>query len=180
MIKLEIDQGQIRTVIDSFNLDKADMDKACKMALSRTATYIISKIVKEISKTTGMPQKLVKARIGKFIKTTLSVKIWNGLNPIKLIRFLTTEKMQSKSFQRYLSGKGVKVGKYEVYGAFFAFGGTRIVQRTGKERFPIKNVTVEIAIDESKIIDAVIESEYADRLYTELQRACRWQIVRKS
>ena len=180
MIRLEINQTSIKNVIDDFNLDKAEMDKACKMALSRTAAYIISKIIKEISKTTKMPQKLVKSRVSKFIKTALSVKVWNGLNPVKLIRFLTSGKAYTKSFTNYLDGKGIKVGKYSADGAFFAYGGTRIVKRTGKDRFPIKNITVEIEIEEAKIINAVIESEYADRLYTELQRACKWQIIRKS
>lgn len=115
-------------------------EKACQQAWRRTlkksARWMIHQSAKAISQQVLIPQKVVKKRLYFFSKSTVSGKVWLGLNPIEA--HLLGRPKQTRT--------GVSVGRHRFPGAWlmrYRAPNGPVFQRLSPKSAIYRKVTVE-------------------------------------
>lgn len=144
----------VRVSLDLKELDRVFRDVPRKVvkpasvtAINKTLKVHQKKLIRNVSKITKIPTKIIKGRI-KFYKATSKFRsglLWMSLVPVPLIKL-------GKGTER---GTGVRVGRKVIKGGFVATmpsGHEGIYKRRGPSRLPIDEQKIKIAIPASRAI----------------------------
>jgi Prophage minor tail protein Z (GPZ) len=127
----------INKIIQNVNADKAKVELATVRALNKTALWVRSQAIKQISKEEQIPQKLLKSRfyVNRANKNYMKSRISVGLFEIRASRLGNIKQTRI----------GAKAGRRMFKGAFVATmksGYKGVFERMGRTPLPIEEVMV--------------------------------------
>ena len=163
-------QKQIDKILESINALPEQVQKATIFALNRTAEWLKSQVSKEISKEKRLKLKLIRDKISmiRANKRDLNARLSCNFRSI-LVRDLPNVKQ---------TPIGVRAGGKIYPHAFIATlkkgGHAGVYRRKGKERFPVKSVTLPIYDNAVKVIENLLGQEakqvFEKRFFHEIKR----------
>ena len=148
-------QKQIDKIIDDINALPEQVQQATIFSLNRTAEWLKSHVSQEISKEKRIKLKLVRDKIAmiRANKRNLNAQLACNFRSI-LVRDLENVKQ---------TPVGVRAGGKIYPHAFIATlkkgGRAGVYRRKGKERFPVKSVTIPIFDNAVKVIENLLGKE---------------------
>ena len=161
---------QIDKILESINALPEQVQKTTIFALNRTAEWLKSHVSQEISKEKRIKLKLVRDKISmiRANKRNLNAQLSCNFRSI-LVRDLANVKQ---------TPVGVRAGGQIFPHAFIATlkkgGRAGVYRRKGKERFPVKLVTIPIFDQAVKIIENLVGEEakavFEKRFFHEIKR----------
>jgi hypothetical protein len=151
-------ESQIENVVGSINLLPEQVGQAAVFALNRTAEWMKGQVSKEVSAERRIKLKAIRDRI--LISRANKKKLQSLLNcNFRGIRARDLGSMRQ-------TPAGAVAGGILFRGAFIATLRKKnkpgIYRRKGKERFPVKSVTIPIFDDAVKIIERLCDDEARD------------------
>ncbi|SAL03126.1 Prophage minor tail protein Z (GPZ) [Caballeronia fortuita] len=182
---LEIDErGSLEQVAHDLAATQKEIDKALASTLSKMATWLRAKSVRELAKHLKLPPKEVKRRLKTFrLRRNArgkSVTVWYGLDPMGVIHLGAWE-------ERAMAGGVHAFGERFYQGAFIANGragnggaaasNKQVFQRVGKSRLKIKKVTADLGDEAQKYIEDHLLGGFAfeQRFYMVFERELKWR-----
>jgi len=133
-LKVEIDIKSVSALLDA--LPPSAFQNAWRRALRKTVVWIKSQVAREISKATGISQKVLRQRLYFFLRSRDAGKVWLGLNAIEASRLGAPRQTRT----------GITAGRFRFPGAWTMKNrdpqGT-VYQRTGNARLPYEVVKVD-------------------------------------
>jgi hypothetical protein len=150
--------GSIHQITETIAATESHLITAAYRALNKTALWLKTQSVREISSQKRIQQKLIRERlrIVKANRNSLKSLVIASLYGIKA----------SKLGRMHQTSKGAKAGNYEFSGAFIAkmpMGHIGIYKRKTKRRLPIKELTVPLEPVASNIIKAFVDTDAAKK-----------------
>lgn len=176
MLKIDIKTSDIERLIKDLDVDEKETIKALKMALRQTSTALKTLSLRELSKASGIQQKILRPRIKTSVREQgLSAVIWYGLNPVGLIRL---NPRQNKS--------GVQAGKIFRKSAFLVSIKSKtgnlkqqVFRRLSDKRLPIEKQTVDVERIASRLVEDIIEKNYFEILFKKMEQQLKWEISKR-
>jgi len=173
MIKFETSKGDLDKIAREFEADKKEVEKASKRALKKTANWIKTQVVKELSRATGIKQKIIRDRLKVKSLKDLKASVWSGLNRISLMRL---DPKQNK--------KGVRAGKLFRQSAFLSpirKGSSKLIvyKRRGKERLPVDKQMVDIYEAGKQILESYIDTKAWERFLVIFRQEMKFQVLKR-
>lgn len=135
--------------------------RAAASALNKTVKKVKSKVVKSVAKSTKVKAKAIRSQVftSRAKSSSLSAYVKSYLRPISAARLIPLSRL-TRAVPRGTSKKGVRVAGQMFHGAFVNKGrrggrkgpghrGRRfyVLQRTTKQRYPVRLVTIKIDRD---------------------------------
>lgn len=170
MINLEINENKLQEISKKLVAEQKHIKTALGRAIRKTAQWIRTISVREISKLTNIQQKIVRRRVRVYIEGSrqLYAKVYYGQDPIAMVW------MNPKQNKR-----GVKAGKNFVKSAFIASikqgGKPNVYKRVGKERFPVTKQVVEIENESNTVINDHVFDGFEKKFFEIFERELRWE-----
>lgn len=182
---LEIDEhGSLEQVARDLAATQKEIDKALASTLSKMATWLRAKSIRELARHLKLPPKEVKRRLKTFrLRRTANgraVTVWYGLDPMGVIHLNAKE-------ERAMAGGVHAFGERFYPGAFIGKGragsggpaasNKQVFIRKGKARLPIKKVTADLGDDAQQYIEAHLLGGFAfqQRFYMVFERELKWR-----
>ena len=168
---------------------KAKITPAAQVAvLNRTASKVSREAIKIASKSTGVPTKTLRKRINiprqwKARKGKLNVTIFGGTWPVKVSKLKPAPRQLKSGRVKYKTAPGTAVDP-QAFIATNTNGGTSVWKRKGKNRLPVKNITIDIAPGVKAALiaygnGAEAKNFYEQALFKEMDRKIRGALVRR-
>jgi len=135
-VQVALSQADILNVTGRLHLTPKAVRAAAMRAIRKSARSIQAESARKLSAELRLQQKLVRARLRLYRKGEgLQQKVWLGLNAMAAARLGAVRKVRG----------GTRAGRYFFKDAFpiDQYGGG-LYRRTGKERFPLELVKLEI------------------------------------
>ncbi len=155
-IDIEITEN-IEKIIQSVNAKKSVVELATMRALNKTAVWVRSQAIKQVSKEKQVPQKLIKTRVGVYKASRRVLK-----SVISVSSFFVKAGKLGKMKQRKI---GAQAGKHMFKGAFVATmkGGHKgIFTRMGRKSLPIEEEEFDLC--DWEVVEKIAKSE-AERVF---------------
>lgn len=154
----EINNFDVTKIIHDLGACQHNSVLASLRALNKTALWLRTQSVKQISSNRKLPQKLIRDRLRvlKASRNDLKALVIANVSGIK-----TTKVGVPKQ-----TARGAKVRNYEFPGAFVATmpgGSTGIFKRKGKTRLPIRELYISLEPESSKIIESFLDNRIRQR-----------------
>lgn len=164
----EIDLSGLDRMRQAVGATEKIAETSLLMSLKRTQRWLTTHIGRAVAKEAKLPVRAIKARIRLRIpqKGNIEARIWIGLDPMAASR--AGKPRQTRA--------GVTVGKHQFAHAFL-IRGTRVVRRTGRNRFPIETARIPVAPS----YQAVVAKAWPDGqqyFLDEFERQMRWRMER--
>ena len=152
------DNHETDDIIAAFEATKIQVETALMRALNKTALWLKSQSVKEISKEKALKQKLIRKRLHvlKSNRKPLVVRVIASLHGVKAHQMGHLRQTRT----------GAKAGKRHFKGAFVATmptGHTGIYKRKGRKKLPIREVVFPLEPVASNVIKAVTDDKAAQQ-----------------
>ena len=141
MVKVELDAGELERLQASVASTPGAWEKAVNIAVRRTQASARKQISKGLKPLHSLRRVTALRRRIKNLRADVSrnqAGLWVGLNPLGMSEFQGRPKR---------SAQGISFRGKEYKGAFFGrlpSGKSKVMERTGKERLPIREVGVDI------------------------------------
>ena len=157
MVKIGLDASELERLQASVASTPGAWEKAINIAVRRTQASARKQISKGLKPLHSLRRVTALRRRIKNLRADTSKSkagLWIGLNPLGMSEFTGRPKR---------SGRGVTFRGKEYKGAFlvrFKSGKQKVVERTGKERLPIREIGVDIyeksvGFLEDSVVDAL-------------------------
>lgn len=142
------------TIIDALDLTAKAARKVTVRALNDTARWFKANAGKEVAKATGVPSTVLKKRF--FIRKPS----YNGL-PVSATISVNLYDIKAKDLGRLAQlARGARAGKFLFDGAFVATmnakRGQSVYQRKTRQRFPVKEMGVEIKTKAEPVLEQLL------------------------
>lgn len=152
------DNNEVDNIIAAFEATKIQVETALMRALNKTALWLKSQSVKEISKEKALKQKLIRERLHviKSNRKQLVARVIASLHGVKAHQIGNMR--QTKT--------GAKAGKRHFKGAFVATmptGHTGIYKRKGRKKLPIREVVFPLEPVASNVIKYITDDKAAQQ-----------------
>jgi hypothetical protein len=148
-------ESQIEKIVGSINALPKQVAQAATFALNRTAEWMKGQVSKEISAEKRLKLKLIRDRI------SISRANKKNLQSLLNCNFRGIYARDLGSMRQ--TSEGAKAGGQLFPGAFVATlrkgAKAGIYRRKGKERFPVKSVTIPIFDEAMKIVEELVSDE---------------------
>ena len=142
-VKVDYDLRKLHKRLD--DIGKKVVTRAANSAINKTAASIKVRAVKEISKETGLTQKVIRKQIdiARSSRGTLRAVVSAKGSAVNVIEFVTPSRRNTKAFRKNRGVSAKPWRKRRVFkGTFIGHGknsGKALVfKRTGKNPYPIK------------------------------------------
>ena len=150
--------GDIDQIIASMRGTESQVQLAAMRAINKTALWLKSQSVKEISTQKKLQQKIIRDRLNVIKASTSSLKALVVASLYGIKASLLSNMRQTST--------GAKAAKMEFKGAFVATmptGHRGIFKRKGASRLPIREVVLPLEPVASNIIKGFVDSGAADK-----------------
>lgn len=165
---LQIDvSGNIQELKRYLNATKQQVEVAARHALNKTAMWVRTRAVREISAQKNIPQKIVRERLqlSKATRKQLEASLWIGSGRTRVRASRIGKIRQTKV--------GAVVRGHVFEGAFVAVmpsGDEGIYKRKTKARLPIKELKISLYRPSLEAIDRIIEQRVMERFEVLFER----------
>ena len=162
-LQIEIDAERLLRFFQQ--LPEAAFMSAWRRALRKTGNWVKSRVAKEVSKATKIPQKVLRSRMGFYLRDAQRGKIWLGLNEVGAHRLGVPRQTR----------KGVSVRGQRFDSAFLIPGKVGVFRRQGRERAPLERVNVDWSAAGEAAFNRVVK-EVEARLLEVLEQEINYEI----
>lgn len=168
-LKVEIDISRWTALVA--NLPPSAMQNAWRRTLRKTMNWVKSQVARDVSAAAKIPMKIVRERLYFFLRSSVTGKVWLGLNAIEADRLGTLRQTRS----------GVTVGRHRFPGAWIYRGEHnvnsygKVFRRVGRARIPYERVKVDWTGDGEAAFQRVA-ARAEERLLTILEQEIRYEI----
>lgn len=151
-------------------------------AVRTTVRQTNKDVLRLLSKATGVPQKILKARRRVIPDNPRPAQkdrprgsVWGGLYPIPAALVATRAQLARAATGK--SGKGgIRIKGHRYANAFWMKAGdqVRVVRRVGRDRFPIEEVNIPIEVDPSQV--GSVRGVIPERLQRAMRKELKFEV----
>ena len=165
---LDTNQGELERIAQAFAATQKQVGAAARRAVSKLGRWVKSASMREVSRDTGVPRKVLKRRLLMSISGTRhTARVWYGLNAIPLSALSPRQ-----------TATGVTAGPVSRRHAFIVErGGTKAVYRRvhKDQRLPLAVQYLNIADDVRRVLRVDINPRFRAMFARYFEQELRWE-----